>query len=124
MFDVIFSKDVDVTPKEARAMRAMGTTVGASGGIEIGVEPCAYITVGFIWPCGTLHVGGCATIGKDKVASLGISSDVNKVKLDPKKFADAAAIQKMLVTPNMKITKPTHSLHPTHSGPTTRSPQP
>ena len=113
MFDVIFSKDVDITPQEAKAMKAMGTTVGESGGVEIGVEPCAYITVGFIWPCGTLHVGGCATIGKDKLAAIGVSSTAGPLKLDPKKDGDK--IQKMLVTPNIKTTKPTHSAQPTRS---------
>ena len=113
MFDVIFSKDVDVTPQEAKAMKAMGTTVGESGGVEIGVVPCAYITVGFIWPCGTLHVGGCATIGKDKVAALGVSSTAAPLKLDPKKDSDK--IQKMLVIPNIKAIKPTHSATTTHS---------
>jgi hypothetical protein len=112
MFEVVFSKDVDVTPQEAKAMRMMGTAVGASGGVEIGVEPCAYITVGFIWPCGTLHVGGCATIGKEKAAALGVSTAA-PLKLDPKKDTDK--IQKMLAVPNIKATKPDHSAHTTHS---------
>jgi len=29
-------------------------------GPQIGVEPCVYITVGFIWPCGTMRIGGCS----------------------------------------------------------------
>jgi hypothetical protein len=105
MFEVIFSKRVDISPQEATEMKAMATRAGAAGGMEIGVVPCAYITVGFIWPCGTLHVGGCATIGASKLAALGVSSSGDKLKLDPKKNADL--IQKMLVAPGVKTTKPT-----------------
>lgn len=116
MFEVIFSKRVDITPEEAAEMKMMAKKPKGEGGMEIGVEPCAYITVGFIWPCGTLHVGGCATVGGSKVAELGVSSTAGKMKLDPKK--DAALIQKMLVTQNVTATKPTRLV------PTGRSVQP
>lgn len=29
-------------------------------GPEVGIEPCVRITIGFIYPCGTLRIGGCS----------------------------------------------------------------
>jgi len=46
MFEVISAKDVDITPKEAVAMREMGTRPAAEGGMKLGLLPCAEITVG------------------------------------------------------------------------------
>jgi hypothetical protein len=99
MFEVIFSHDVDVTPKQAReatdlARRAPG---GAAGGMEIGVEPCAEITVGFIWPCGTLRIGGCGTILSAEMARtaqlVGGGEAPRSMTLHPQK--DEALIRKM-----------------------------
>ncbi len=99
MFEVIFSHDVDVTPKEAKSMMEMSKRAGAAGGLEIGIEPCAVITVGFIWPCGHMRIGGCGTILSKESASiprlLGVSDVVSGVKLDPEKNMDV--IQKMVV---------------------------
>ena len=99
MFEVIFSQDVDITPKEAVAMREMGTRPAAEGGMKLGIIPCAEITVGFIWPCGTMTIGGCGTILSEASANiprlLGVSDAVSGVTLDPEKNKDI--IQKMAV---------------------------
>lgn len=99
MFEVIFSQDVDITPKEARAMMEMGARAGADGGMKLGIIPCAEITVGFIWPCGTMTIGGCGTILPEATANitrlLGASDAVSGVTLDPEKNKDI--IQKMVV---------------------------
>jgi hypothetical protein len=99
MYKIIFSHDVDITPKEATEMMEMSKRAGAAGGMEIGVEPCALITVGFIWPCGTLRIGGCGTVLSNTSANvtrlLGVSDAVSGLRLDPEKNMDV--IQKMVV---------------------------
>jgi len=99
MFEIIFSHDVDITPKEARSMMEMGARAGADGGMKLGIIPCAEITVGFIWPCGTMRIGGCGTIIPEATANitrlLGASDAVSGVTLDPEKNKDV--IQKMVV---------------------------
>ncbi len=99
MFKVIFSQDVDITPKEATATMEMTRRPGAAGGMEIGIVPCAEITVGFIWPCGTMRIGGCGTILPNAPTSvahlLGMSESVSGVRLDPEKNKEV--IQKMVV---------------------------
>lgn len=99
MFEVIFSHDVDVTPKEARGTTELARKPQAGGGLEIGVEPCAEITVGFIWPCGTMRIGGCGTILDKKAAVaarlLGGGQALRGVRLDPQR--DAALIEKMVL---------------------------
>jgi hypothetical protein len=100
MFKIIFSHDVDITPKEALALREKGKRAGAgAGGLEIGIEPCAIITVGFIWPCGEMRIGGCGTIldkATANVARMVAGKDAPRVvKLDPEK--DIETIQEMIV---------------------------
>jgi hypothetical protein len=97
MFEVIFSHDVDVTPKQAREAAELGRRAGADGGMEIGIEPCAEITVGFIWPCGTLRIGGCGTILSNQAVLaaqlFGGGEAPKSLTLHPKK--DEALIRKM-----------------------------
>ncbi len=99
MFEVIFSHDVDITPKEATAMMQGSTRAGGQGALEVGIEPCVLITIGFIWPCGELRVGGCGAILAKESASalrlLGVSDAVSGLKLDPEKDIDV--IKKMVV---------------------------
>jgi hypothetical protein len=96
MFEVIFSHDVDVTPRQAQAAE-LERRAGGLGGMEIGVEPCALITVGFIWPCGTMRIGGCGTVLNNQATLaaqlLGGGEEPKNVTLHPKK--DEALIRKM-----------------------------
>jgi hypothetical protein len=98
MFEVIFTHDVDVTPQELKGLEKIGRQAEDGGGIEIGVIPCARITVGFIWPCGTLKVGGCTTVGSKEVATIArLVGECEKVsiKLDPEK--DKEKIEKLVM---------------------------
>lgn len=97
MFEVIFSHDVDITPRQAREATELGRRAGAEGGggLEIGIEPCAVITVGFIWPCGTMRIGGCGTILDKATAAAAqlLGAEAKRTRLHPEK--DAALIRKM-----------------------------
>jgi hypothetical protein len=102
MFQVIFSQDTDITPKEARDAQkiSIGPVGGGQGAMTIGVEPCAEIVVGFIWPCGTLRVGGCVErtfSGETAIISRLLQQGgdtTTEVTLDPEK--DMETIQKAI----------------------------
>lgn len=110
MFKVIFSQDTDITPKEARDTQEISMRpAGGQGAMRIGVEPCAEITVGFIWPCGTLTVGGCierSFTGETAVISRLLQQGghaTTEVKLDPEK--DMEAIQQTIFLGRKKSDK-------------------
>ena len=52
--------DADGGKEEAKARAMVGGKPPVHAGPEVGIEPCIRITIGFIWPCGTLRIGGCS----------------------------------------------------------------
>lgn len=44
----------------SRSTRRIGPSQPIHLGPEVGIEPCVRITIGFIYPCGTLRIGGCS----------------------------------------------------------------